>query len=475
MTTRNRWLFWGLLAVGFVAVGLVFLAFRENDEQLTGSTKQDLPMREWPRTKVVSGTKYWQVLESTLRTRTPGTVILPRETPGEEMGVTLPKPEKSLIPPQVCGECHRDHWNDCQQSAHFRTSSLATPESVRGHLDPPRNRVEAFHREAWLEVVAKPEGIFQELHIDQQGKHFHHEARIDLVIGSGKMGQSYLTWINDALHQLPLSHFSDADRWTFSPGIDYPAGSVNFARPVIERCLDCHATWFQAVPRTFNRYAREGFELGVTCSRCHGDGHEHVEHHKAHPEDSVPHRIVNPANLSRDLANAVCAQCHSGEGQLVSTGFRYQPGEPLSRYLRLPKGNAQGTPADPHAANQLQRIEQTGCFQKSEMSCFTCHDPHQNERGQEQLFVDRCLQCHQRDDCGQRQRSGDVIDRLCIECHMPLAQDMDLRRPGQGALPMPKMRDHRIQVWPTATISVLRRLANSPGEPSKTSPAERSD
>ena len=419
-------------------------------------------MREWPRAKIVLGIKYWETLESVLRRRPTGVVILPSESAAATTETPKPTPAKTPIPPQVCGECHREHWSDCQQTAHFRTSSETTRDSLRGHFEPPLNRVNSFQPGAWFELVAKPNGYFQELNIESDGKRFHHAARMDLVLGSGKMGQSYASWVNDALYQLPLSHFSESDRWISSPGIDFPVGTVNFARPIIERCLDCHATWFQAVPQSFNRFVREGAVLGVTCSRCHGAGHEHVEHHRTHPEDMQPHRIVNPANLSRDLANAVCAQCHSGEGQLVSGGFRYQPGENLSDYLSLPKGDMPGVSGDPHAANQLVRLQQTKCFQNSEMSCFTCHDPHRNERGREQLFVDRCLKCHQREDCGQRPVTGDAIDRLCIECHMPLAQDVDLKRPGQGSQPMPKMRDHRIQVWPEATANVLKRLLKSP-------------
>lgn len=457
---HNRRLFWRLLIGGLLAVVLVIGFLLRGDGPFSSTSKAARPMREWPKIKVVSGVKYYETLESVLRRRNAGVVILPSEI---VTTTDTPKPalQKSPVPPQVCGECHRDHWTESQQSAHFRTSSEVSRETLRGHFDPPLNRVSAFGQNAWFELTAKPDGFFQEFNIDDQGKRFHHEARIDLVIGSGKMGQSFASWVHDSLHQLPLSHFSESDRWLSSPGIDFPVGTVNFARPIIERCLDCHATWFQAKPQSFNRFVREGAMLGVTCSRCHGTGHEHVEHHRANPQDSAPHRIVNPANLDRDLANAVCAQCHSGEGQLVSGGFHYQPGEPLSDYLVLPKGEMPGASGDPHAANQLVRLQETKCYQNSEMTCFTCHDPHRNERGREELFVERCLKCHQREDCGQRQSTGEAIDRRCVECHMPLAQDAHLRRPGQGSMPTPKMRDHRIQVWPEATRSVLNRLINS--------------
>ncbi len=398
-----------------------------------------------------------------------GTVILPRAAEVQGIAAAKHSQDVGIVPPRVCGQCHAEHWSEFQQSPHFRTSSEPSREGTPGSYEPPDNRVKTFHPQAWFEVVAKPNGFYQQLLIEYQGQSYLHEARMDLVLGSGKLGQSFLSWTNDALHQLPVSYFTDGARWGHSPGVDFTDENFNFARPITERCLDCHATWFERVPQTLNRFARHEFQLGVTCSRCHGSGREHVAHHQAHPNETDPHAIANPAKLTRDLAVAVCAQCHSGEAELVTTGFRYQPGHPLAEYLVQDSADLEidNSIPDPHAANQLRRLETSACFRQSEMTCFTCHDPHRNERGHEMFLVDRCFKCHQPDDCHQRKLTGEAIDRLCIECHMPLVEYADIRRPGQDSMPIPKMRDHRIQVWPTTTTNVLQRLSKPQPEASK--------
>ena len=63
---------------------------------------------------------------------------------------------------------------------------------------------------------------------------------MDVVIGSGVRGQSYLYWHGDLLYELPVSYWSDGSRWINSPG--YKNGTMNFSRAVIPRCLECHAT-----------------------------------------------------------------------------------------------------------------------------------------------------------------------------------------------------------------------------------------
>jgi hypothetical protein len=57
---------------------------------------------------------------------------------------------------------------------------------------------------------------------------------IDIIIGSGNIGQSYLYWMQNQLFQLPVSYFGPADKWSNSPA--FPNRAV-FSRFITTRCL----------------------------------------------------------------------------------------------------------------------------------------------------------------------------------------------------------------------------------------------
>ncbi len=64
--------------------------------------------------------------------------------------------------------------------------------------------------------------------------------RIDIIVGSGIMGQSYLYWMQNRLFQLPVSYFGAANKWSNSPG--FPNEAI-FDRFITSRCLECHSTF----------------------------------------------------------------------------------------------------------------------------------------------------------------------------------------------------------------------------------------
>ncbi len=71
--------------------------------------------------------------------------------------------------------------------------------------------------------------------------------RFDLVIGSGRKGQTYLYWKEDQLFQLPVSYWTEVGSWVNSPG--YGDRTLDFSRPVVPRCLECHASFFEPTVR----------------------------------------------------------------------------------------------------------------------------------------------------------------------------------------------------------------------------------
>src|SRR5713226_4273352 len=102
----------------------------------------------------------------------------------------------------------------------------------------------------------------------ESGRDISRTERIDLVIGSGRKGQSYLYWKNGLLYQLPVSYMAGIGEWINSPG--YIDGQLNFERVIRPRCLECHSTYFKLeIDRPTPRYSSD-YQLGIACEKCHG-------------------------------------------------------------------------------------------------------------------------------------------------------------------------------------------------------------
>jgi hypothetical protein len=169
--------------------------------------------------------------------------------------------------------------------------------------------------------------------------------------------------------------------------------------------------------------------------------------------------IVHPGKLPRERANEVCAQCHSGAGIMLQPAFTYFPGEPLDQYIALDLGSESPHNNDPHAANQLARLMKSRCFTESkDLKCFTCHDPHRQERGDLALFSQRCARCHEAGDCGLSEELGRRLNDHCVRCHMPSHRDSEgVMETAEGDL-LPLLRDHFIQARPEGGQQVIEEV-----------------
>ncbi|MBX3442713.1 MAG: hypothetical protein KF774_09915 [Planctomyces sp.] len=400
-----------------------------------------------------------------------GWVALPGERQGRRSDSRAPEPGPGWLEPSACVDCHREIVESYFETAHARTMTLPSRDTILGALTPPDNRLPTAVEGLEFEMFERDGEFLVGLDVRRGRRTYRADVPIAFVVGSGNHGQSYLHWADGMLCQLPVSYFSEFDRWTNNPGIARD-GTADFARPVTDRCLDCHSTWFSHIPRTVNRYVRSGWILGVTCVRCHGPADRHVAHHRSHPEDSTGRDIINPAALSRDRANEACAQCHSGAGELLQPAFTYVPGDPLQSHLDIDLTGEGEQNDDPHSANQLGRLMRSRCYQESDdLRCTTCHDPHHHERGQRESFSARCANCHAVDDCGARARLGSGIDGRCVECHMPSRRDAEVTAQDSEGDLLPLLRDHLIGKWPEASERIEADiLANPSATPPSPSP-----
>jgi hypothetical protein len=110
-----------------------------------------------------------------------------------------------------------------------------------------------------------------------------------------------------------------------------------------------------------------------------------------------------------------------------------------------------------HTANQLNRLSMSRCFQESEMTCTSCHNPHLNQRGKKVEFTASCLICHQSEHCGMADELGEKISENCVECHMPMGDNENMTLQVTGGSFTVRMIDHYIRVDQQATEEYLSR------------------
>jgi hypothetical protein len=227
--------------------------------------------------------------------------------------------------------------------------------------------------------------------------------------GSGSAARSYLLETDGFLYEAPATYYTLARSWAPSPG--YERYSYPFlTRAIAPACLQCHSTGVQAIEGTQNGFRTPPFlEGGIGCERCHGPG-------AAHAASGRREDILNPAKLSGERRDSVCAQCHlSGEIRVDRAGKSmadFTPGDRLSDFTLafVRATSAPGMKVTSHAEN----LAQSACSRGSagRLWCGTCHDAHFVPAPPEKAawFRAKCRQCHAESVC----RRGNN----CIACHM---------------------------------------------------------
>jgi len=350
---------------------------------------------------------------------------------------------------ESCKRCHSAIYDSFLQTTHFKTSMPASEESIKGAF----NTDSSFYRYTYSDIVAmekRNNSLYQVEYYRNQQKEFH---PIDITIGSGTRGQSFLYWKNNKLFQLPVSYFTSANQWANSPG--FPDHNVQFNRVVSFRCLECHATFAKepvskTLPSSTNNRA---IIYGITCEKCHGPGQKHVDYHSDHLSEPQGKYIINPASFSKIQKLDMCALCHSGSRGVKGKPFSFTPGDTLDSYL----GPAPALPGtlnlDVHL-NQYGLLKKSKCYISSaDMTCFTCHDVHKTERGNRALFSQRCQACHKPEQCGYLQTNlsvNKIVATNCIDCHMPLQPSSTLRVQLQSSSTTTPatIRSHLIAIYP---------------------------
>jgi Cytochrome c554 and c-prime len=364
---------------------------------------------------------------------------------------TLHKAQANYVGDSACQSCHQSQFDSYHQTSHFLTSMAPSHDSILGKFTRGDNILKTANPNLFFQmdekrVDGKDDDFFQGAVAGQPPHTNARSERFAVVVGSGEKGQTYLYWNEDQLFQLPVSYWNKLG-WVNSPG--YRDGFANFDRPIIPRCLECHAGYFEALPPPMNKYSTTGFTLGIGCEKCHGPGKEHIVREKSKSPLPAATAILNPTHFSRDRQMDLCAWCHAGHGRPLRPSFSYLPGEPLAEYIDLP-------PPDPDASldvhgNQVELLKQSRCYRSSNMTCLTCHDVHTAQHDLAQ-FSQRCLSCH-KPGSATFARADHPVTSNCIGCHMPKQETNQIVFDWKGTKIRPEMRSHLIKVYPGGTAA----------------------
>jgi len=359
----------------------------------------------------------------------------------------------------VCANCHKDIYEKHIHTEHHLTSAPTTGKNILGSFENGKN-VFLFDPLTNVTMEKRDSGFYQ---VEYGNGVEIRKGRFDIVIGSGRKGQSYLNWIKDRLVQLPITYFTSEAQWSNSPG--YPPHKVVFYRPITSRCLECHSTYFEKISDTskeLEEFDHDKIIYAVDCEKCHGPGAMHVEFQSKNPKEKEAKFIVNPGKLPRERLLDLCALCHGGRLTKTHPSFEFQAGDTLSNYFSLKTAALDAANIDVHG-NQLGLLSLSKCFTIGKITCINCHNIHENENGKIKIFSQRCMSCHSQGHekiCKMTYEIGPSITENCIDCHMPkqLSHAVSVYLEGADVPTSALMRTHFIKVYPDETQKILGLL-----------------
>ena len=336
------------------------------------------------------------------------------------------KPDVKYVGSEACRSCHVSQHESFRHTGMGRSMaevdlSREPPDAEFDH--PPSKRRyqvrrqdgQMWHRELLL-TGGKDEVVLS-------------EYPVKYVTGSGRHSLTYVAEAEGFLVESPVTWYTSRQAWGMSPGYDQPNHN-GFERAVGEGCLVCHAGQAQAIDGSLHRMRVT--ELAIGCERCHGPGALHVQHQSRQTpsvkvtSESIDVTIVNPAHLSRGLAEAICQQCHLRTSATVVSRGRtlsdFRPGLPLQAFRQ---DYALEIPDKPMTVvGHVEQMHLSRCYQATNtFTCSTCHSPHGEPPAEERVayYKSICLNCHQPEQChvDEARRAKDSPQNDCVHCHMP--------------------------------------------------------
>jgi Cytochrome c554 and c-prime len=318
-----------------------------------------------------------------------------------------------LVGGKACQECHPGESALHSLSGHARTLRRRPATAIASWINARSFKDQEYPEAIWTYSVTERGRL--EVERDERGQSDCYS--LDYALGSGGNGVTFVSLDRSKINSAHLtgvehrlSYFANGHRMDITPGQskeDAAALKIKVmpqGRPLdqeeLVKCFDCHATVTST--KGSGQFDPETMVPNVSCERCHGPGHAHIE---AARRDDSDEKLAMPLGSEvsapplRQLE--VCGQCHR-RIEDVASSFPLKP-ENRSIVRFQPVG-----------------LGMSLCFQKgkSGLSCTSCHDPHGRVSRDHTHYEAVCLSCH-----GLVQNSHQVCpispSTQCIDCHMP--------------------------------------------------------
>jgi hypothetical protein len=318
---------------------------------------------------------------------------------------TGPAAPSAYVGSAACQSCHDDQYSTWRKTLHVRMTKPIGEALVLGDFRPG-TRIEQYGRTASMETHDGRYFITISAH-DRPPQKFE----VNYTLGARRF-QGYLSKLPDGrIYVLPVFWHNETKRW-----LDYqeitpiPNDPDHDLRQIWNiTCVNCHATnLVKNFNAQTNTYATTWTEMGIGCEACHGPGKPHID-------DPQHKHIFSPNRATPRQTFDMCGYCHGNKNNAF---FGFKPGDRYEDFALpflisepIPPNDPQGDfwpDGRPSRFNRPQALTLTGCFQKGQATCTSCHRMHAASPNAHALKVPV-----ETADGGHTKES----DLLCTQCH----------------------------------------------------------
>lgn len=345
-------------------------------------------------------------------------------------------PSTQYVGMETCASCHQEIYETFIKTGMGESWHFATKQKSAATFDQHTIVYDSLNNFYYQPYWRNDSLIIKEFRIANNDTVHLKEEHVKYIVGSGQHTNSHIYDNNGYLSQAPITFYTQKGMWGLAPGFDSKlANRLN--RIVGKECITCHNSLPKFVKGSENKYL--DVPLGISCERCHGPGEAHVKKklagEKVDTSKYIDYSIVNPGRLSKDLQMSVCQRCHAQGVSVLKEGKDYedfQPGKHLSEVMEVFLPKYDGYQTKFIMASHADRTAMSACYQKSDMTCISCHNPHVSVKfTPREKFNSACINCHKATDQNQLLCSLPEPKRMeksndCSGCHMPVSESIDI-------------------------------------------------